>query len=92
MKTEERSKTKRDDLIYPELSYAVVGALYSVFYELGGGHIEKVYQKAVAKVFREQGIQFFEQVPVDVSFHGENIGKQILDFVIEDKLVLELKQ
>ncbi len=36
----------RNDLVYPELSYKLVGYAYEVFVELGPGHSEKTYQKA----------------------------------------------
>jgi len=38
---------KRDDLIYPELSYKINGILFDVYNELGPGHKEKYYQAAV---------------------------------------------
>ena len=34
-------------LIYPILSYKIVGALYEVYNQLGYGHRERVYQKAL---------------------------------------------
>lgn len=40
---------QKQDLIYPELSYKLVGLAYNVFNELGHGHLEKIYQKAYAK-------------------------------------------
>jgi len=37
--------TLRDDLIYPELSFKIVGCAFDVFNSIGFGHLEKVYQK-----------------------------------------------
>ncbi len=85
-------KIKRPDLLYPELSFKIVGALFSVYNELGGGLLEKVYQRAVAVALQEQGISFIEQVPFEISFKGQPVGQQYLDFLIEDCIVLELKQ
>ncbi len=84
--------TRRTDLILPELSYQVVGALFDVWNELGGGHLEKMYQRAVARALEERGVKFQEQIPIDLSFHGGNIGKYLLDFLVEEKLIVELKQ
>lgn len=80
------------NLIYPALSYKISGLLFDVFKELGYGHLEKTYQNAVAVVFKEQNLRFKEQVFEEVEFHGEKIGKFFFDFLIEDKVVLELKQ
>jgi len=79
------------DLVYKELSYKTVGILFKVYNELGGGYQEKYYQRAVALEFKKLGVDFKEQVPVNLSYNGKNIGKYYLDFVIENKIVLEIK-
>ena len=79
------------DLVYKELSYKTVGILFKVYNELGGGYQEKYYQRAVALELKKLGVDFKEQVPVNLSYNGKNIGKYYLDFVIENKIVLEIK-
>jgi len=83
---------KRRDLVHPELSYKIVGALFDVYNVLGHGLLEKNYQRAVAEAFKTRGIAFKEQVPVPLSFQGKEIGKYFLDFLVEESVVLELKQ
>lgn len=78
--------------MHPELSYEIVGALYDVYNELGAGHLEKVYQQAVARALRNRGINFQEQFGLKVLYQGEVVGKFFLDFLVEDLVVLELKQ
>ena len=85
-------KVTRPDLIQPELSYKIVGALFSVYNELGAGHHEKYYQRAVASALRDSGINFKEQVSIPLNFRGANIGRYQLDFLVENKIVLELKK
>ncbi|MFQ6049535.1 MAG: GxxExxY protein [Candidatus Paceibacterales bacterium] len=41
---------KRKDLIYPELSYQIIGILFEVYNQLGPGHHEKHYHKAIARI------------------------------------------
>lgn len=86
------SAIQRQDLIYPELSYKLVGLAYNVFNELGHGHLEKIYQKAYAKELKDSGIKFSEQVPYKVIYKEEVIGNNYLDFLIEDKIIIELKR
>lgn len=81
----------RKDLIYPELSYKIVGILYEVYNELGGGYREKYYQKALALTLGKSDLVFKEQVYSPLLFKGSIIGKQYLDFLIENKIVLEIK-
>jgi GxxExxY protein len=82
----------RKGVVYPELSYQIVGALFDVSNELGSGHLEKIYQRAVAEALRKRGISFVEQVPFDIVFQETKVGVYILDFLIEGKIVLEIKQ
>lgn len=83
---------QRQDLIYPELSYKLVGLAYNVFNELGHGHLEKIYQKAYAKELKEAEIIFKEQAPYQVIYKEEVIGNNYLDFLVEDKVIVELKR
>lgn len=80
------------DLIYPELSYKLVGLAFTVFNELDFGHLEKKYQRAYAKELALEKLKFKEQVPYNVIYKGEIIGKGYLDFLVEDKIIIELKR
>ena len=39
-----KTQLKREDIIYPELSYEIIGVLFEVYRELGSGYREKYYQ------------------------------------------------
>jgi GxxExxY protein len=83
---------RKSPLIYPELSYTINGVLFDVHNTLGGQLPEKYIQKAVATGLRNKGISFKEQYYVPLTFQGNHIGKYYLDFLIEEKIVLELKR
>jgi len=83
---------KRDDLLYPELSFKINGILFDVFKQLGGGHQEKYFQKAVAIALKDNGLKFSEEFYVPLKFNDKIIGKYFLDFLIENKIILELKR
>src|SRR3990167_3186996 len=78
-------------LLYPELSYQIVGALYKVHNALGSGYQEKYYCKAIALELKRLNISFQEQVLYNIHFNGQPIGKYFADFVIENKVILEIK-
>ena len=82
--------TKRD-LVERELSYKVVGVLFDVYNALGGGYQEKYYQKAVAKELAIRGISSEEQVRVPLIYKAMPLGRYYLDFLIENKIILEIK-
>lgn len=83
---------KRKDLIYPDLSYQVVGVLFEVWNELGPGHHENYHQKAVSIGFKKDRLSFREQVYTSIVFKEERVGNYYLDFLIENKIILEIKK
>lgn len=78
-------------LVYPELSYKIVGILFEVHNKLGGSYQEKYYQRAVAAVLVREKLRFEGELAVDLHIDEHPIGRYLLDFLIEDKIVLELK-
>ncbi len=87
----EETKLKRKDLIWPDLSYQIVGVLFEVWTSIGFGHKEKVYQKATAKRLQDVGLKFEQQLPVKINFKNATVGIYYFDFLIENKVVLEIK-
>lgn len=83
---------REDKVIYKELSYRIVGVLFEVYNELGYGHKEKYYENAIEKCFLREGIEYKRQAPYKLRFKGELVGKYFLDFVVENKVVLEIKK
>jgi GxxExxY protein len=79
-------------LLYPELSYKITGLLFEIYNQLGPGHKEKYYENALRLSFQEHNILFQQQLYTPLEFKGKAVGKYYLDFLIEDKIVLELKQ
>ena len=74
-----------------ELSYVVRGCVYEVFKELGPGFLEKVYENALLRELRLQGLSAEPQVPIKVQYKGAVIGEYFADLVIEESIILELK-
>ncbi len=80
-------------LLEEKLSYKVRGCIYKVASKYGKGLKEKIYQKVLAEEFEREGLKFEEQKRIDIySFDtGEKIGTYIPDFIIEDKIIVEIK-
>ncbi|MBI3627712.1 MAG: GxxExxY protein [Candidatus Sungbacteria bacterium] len=86
------NSVRRPDLIFPQLSYQIIGILFSVYNELGPGHHERYYQRSVAQALREIKLPFKEQVSFPLKFRTALIGRYQLDFLVDEKIVLELKK
>ena len=79
-------------LLHHDLTGKVIRACMDVHNELGCGFLEKVYQEALAIVLTEQGIMFEREKHLPINFHGTTLQcDYIADFVIENKVILELK-
>ena len=83
--------TARKDLVFPELSYEIIGCAFEVYNEVGGGHKENVYQKAMSIAFQKKNLRFQEQLYFPIKFKGNLVGKNYFDFNVEEKIIVELK-
>ncbi len=82
----------KHDIIYADLSGQVIGIILDVYNQLGHGHPEKTYQRALSIAFTKVGIKFAEQLYAPVMYDGKVVGKNYFDFLIEGKLILEIKR
>jgi GxxExxY protein len=80
-----------DKLLYKDLSYLVVGAAIEVHKILGPGFLENVYEQALAHEFTLRGIQYVRQALMEVRYKEIRVGKYWADFVIDGKIILEIK-
>lgn len=82
---------KQSKVLYSELSYKLMGILFDVHTGLGNRYQEKHYQRAVETKFKQANIRYRREVKTEVSFEGEKIGDFFLDFLIDERIVLEIK-
>jgi GxxExxY protein len=56
------------------------------------GHLEKVYENALAHRLRKAGLNVQQQYPLQVlDEDGTSIGEYFADLIVEDTLIIELK-
>ena len=65
-------------LLYPEESYKINGAIYEVHKELGPGLLEKVYQEALEKELKLQGIPFEREKAFTIRYKGEELEQKYI--------------
>ena len=80
-----------EKVVYPELSYEIVGVLYSAHNKLGGYANEKQYGDYIENELKEQKIKYEREKVLDQYFPEERSGRHRIDFLIEDAIILELK-
>jgi len=76
---------------HEEITEKIIGIFYKVHRGLGYGFLEKVYENAMIVEFEEAGLKFENQCPICVRYRGKIVGSYIADFVVEGKIVVEVK-
>ena len=71
-------------LLHPELSYQIVGICFDVHNELGRFAREKQYGNSIEIRLKESKLNFNREL-------RNSESGNIFDFIIEDKIILELK-
>ncbi|HVF69816.1 MAG TPA: GxxExxY protein [Xanthomonadales bacterium] len=79
------------DLLFGDLTYKLRSAIFKVYNTLGFGHKEVVYCRALAIEFLKEGIKFKPEQAIDVLYDNQKIGIYRPDFVIDSKILLEIK-
>jgi GxxExxY protein len=74
-----------------ELTRRIIGCAMKVHTTLGPGFLESVYQKALAHELSNAGFKAEYQGRVTVRYDGVVVGDFLADFIVEDKIMLELK-
>lgn len=74
-----------------DLKYKVIGCAINVAKTLGVGLLEKVYGAALEIELQENNIIYQREFPLPVFYKGKCIGDFRADFVIDQRLILELK-
>jgi GxxExxY protein len=81
----------RGEIVYPDLSYKLVGLAFKVYNSLGFGCRELYVQRAYSKELTKERFDFVREREIELIYDGQEIGKYKLDFVIDNKIVVELK-
>ena len=89
-----RTETPTDaenKLLFENTTFNIRNCLFEVRKNLGLGHKEVIYQKALEIEFKKSGVEFEREKSISVIYEGEKIGYYRPDFVINNTIILELK-
>jgi GxxExxY protein len=76
---------------FEELSSRILAAAIDVHKALGPEFLESIYQKAMEVAVAHRGIAFERQKPIHVFFEEVDVGLHLLDLVVADEIIVELK-
>ena len=78
--------------LHQELTHKIIAAAIEVHKGLGAGLLEGVYRLCLCLELQNQGLKFQTELDVPLLYKNKKINQCFrLDFLIEDKIILELK-
>ena len=81
-----------ETILFKDESYAIQGAIYEVYREMGCGFLESVYQECLGKEFRLRSIPFVSQAEIKLTYKGEPLVQTYkADFICFNQILVELK-
>ena len=88
---ETQTKQKESKLIHEEITYKIREALFEVKKELGLGHKELIYQRALEIEMKMADISFQREFEMPIFYRDEQIGTRRVDFLVDGLISVELK-
>ena len=81
-----------EEHLFKAEGYALLGAAFEVYLELGPGFLEEVYQEAMEIELGARGIPFISKPRLHIQFKGKPLKKYYdADFLVHEAIVVELK-
>ncbi len=79
-------------IIYKDEVYAIQGAVFEVYREMGSGFLEAVYQECLERELKRGNIPFESQKELVLKYKGELLNQKYKpDLICYDKIIVELK-
>lgn len=81
-----------EKILFKDESYAIQGAVFEVYREMGAGFLEAVYQECLEKELKSRGIPFVSQPEIQLFYKNETLAQTYKpDLLCYDKIIIELK-
>ena len=87
------SKRRPDStgFLHEALTRRIIGVCIQVSNELGAGFLESVYHRALIIALHEDGLPAQSKPEIRVVFRGRDVGTFSPDFLVDGRVLLELK-
>ncbi len=90
-----KSWSRKGHQLLPEpieqIGKQVLDAAFAVHRQLGPGFLEKFYEEALCIELAARGVPFIRQKPISVYYREHLLGKQRLDLLVADLVIVEVK-
>ncbi len=86
---DERTDAKRYE--GEELTRAIIEAIIKVHQTLGPGFLESIYRNALILELAARGLSAESEHQIAIYYEGKPVGRHVLDIVVNEAVILELK-
>ena len=69
----------------------IIGSAIEVHRILGPGLLESMYDTALCIELDDRGLKYARQVRIPAYYKGRSLGVYLVDFIVEDVVVVEIK-
>lgn len=83
--------SERLPLLYEAETRSLIGGFLDCYNHIGFGFAEPSCCSALARGFIQRGHTIAREVAIEVFYKGESVGWQRMDFVVDDKIIVEVK-
>ncbi len=88
----ERHEKHENKILYKDESYAIQGAIFDVYREMGCGYLEAVYQECIERELGLRSIPFSSQIELKLFYKGQKLAQRYRpDLICFGKIIVELK-
>ncbi len=74
-----------------DITGRIISCAIEVHSKLGPGLLENIYEEALAHEFTLRCVLYERQKEIKLRYKGKNIGKHRIDYLVENKVIVELK-
>jgi GxxExxY protein len=80
------------EIVYKDESYAIIGACFEVYNEMGTGFVEPVYQQCLEIELCDREIPFVPQSSLELRYKRKMLEQTYKpDFICHGKIIVEIK-
>ena len=79
------------DYLFKEITERIISCGIEVHSAFGPGLLESVYEEALAHEFTLRRVRYDRQKEINLKYKGIDVGKHRIDYLVEDKIIVELK-
>ena len=80
------------EILFKDECYAIQGAIFEVYREMGCGFLESVYQECLERELRSRNIPFINQPDLRLTYKGDLLQQTFKpDLICYSQIIVELK-